>query len=118
MGDYRKLRAWVSADAVVLKIYQHTKDFPSTELFGLRSQMRRAAVSIPSNIAEGCGRNTRPQFRQFVRVALGSSNELEYQVGLAGRLGFLSTEHAAILEAEIGDVKRMLAGLLHSTGGH
>ena len=118
MGDYRKLRAWVAADAVVLRIYQLTKDFPSTELFGLRSQMRRAAVSIPSNIAEGCGRNTRPQLRQFVRVALGSANELEYQVSLAGRLGFVPKEHADALETEIVDVKRMLAGLLRSTGGH
>jgi four helix bundle protein len=114
VGDYKKLRVWSAADQVVLKTYQVTQGFPISEQFGLRAQMRRAAVSIPSNIAEGCGRNTRPQLRQFVRVALGSANELEYQVGLAGRLGFLAAEVVAPLEGEMADVKRMLAGLLNS----
>lgn len=116
MGDYKKLRVWVAADCVVLRTYQATQRFPAAEQFGLRSQMRRAAVSIPSNIAEGCGRNTGPQLRQFVRVALGSANELEYQVGLAGRLGFVTAEAVSQLEIDISDVKRMLAGLLNGTG--
>ena len=113
MGDYRKLRVWEAADKVTLAIYQETQGCPPSEQCGLRSQMRRAAVSVPSNIAEGCGRNTLPQLRQFARIALGSANELEYQIGLAGRLGFLAPEAAAQLAAEIGEVKRMLAGLLH-----
>lgn len=116
MGDYKKLRVWAAADQVVLKVYQATHSFPNAELFGLRSQMRRAAVSIPSNIAEGCGRNTRPQLRQFVRIALGSANELEYQIGLAGRLGFMPEDGVNHLESQLADVKRMLAGLLNSGG--
>ena len=116
MGDYKKLRVWEAADKLVLAVYRETGDFPTSEQFGLRSQIRRAAVSVPSNIAEGCGRNTAPQLRQFVRIALGSANELEYQLGLAARLGFLREDPAAALAAEINDVKRMLAGLLHGTG--
>jgi four helix bundle protein len=118
VGDYKKLRVWEAADRVVLLVYRATQGFPSAEQFGLRSQMRRASVSVPSNIAEGCGRNTGPQLRQFVRVALGSANELEYQVGLAGRLGLLETGVVAQLEGDIAHVKRMLAGLLHGTGSH
>ena len=113
VGDYRKLRVWEAADKVTLAVYQETQGFPTSEQFGLRSQMRRAAVSVPSNIAEWCGRNTLPQLRQFARIALGSANELEYQIGLAGRLGFLVPQVADRLAGEVGEVKRMLAGLLH-----
>lgn len=116
VGDYRKLRVWEAADRVTLAVYRETQSFPAAEQFGLRSQMRHAAVSVPSNIAEGCGRNTAPRLRQFVRVALGSANELAYQIALAGRLGFLTVEVVARLETEVVDVKRMLAGLLHGTG--
>lgn len=116
MGDYRKLRVWEAADALVVAIYRETARFPTTEQFGLRSQLRRAAVSIPSNIAEGCGRNTLPQLRQFTQIALGSASEVEYQLGLAGRLGFLQAAIADRLVAETGEVKKMLAGLLHTKG--
>lgn len=112
MGDYKKLRVWEAADRLVLAIYQETARFPASEHFGLRSQVRRAAVSVPSNIAEGCGRNTLPQLRQFTRFALGSANEVEYQLGLAARLGFLGGPVAERLVAETAEVKRMLAGLL------
>lgn len=116
MGDYRKLRVWQAADRLALEVYRETENFPRSELLGLRSQIRRAAVSVPSNIAEGCGRNTGPQLKQFVRIALGSASELEYQLGLAKRLGFLPEASATMLATEIDDVKRMLAGLLHGTG--
>ena len=116
MGDYKKLRVWEAADRLVLAIYKETAAFPTPEHFGLRSQLRRAAVSVPSNIAEGCGRNTLPQLRQFARFALGSANEVEYQLGLAARLGFLDGAAAERLVAETLEVKRMLAGLLHSKG--
>lgn len=116
MGDYKKLRVWEAADSLVVAVYRETGRFPTSEHFGLRSQLRRAAVSIPSNIAEGCGRNTLPQLRQFVRFALGSASEVEYQLGLAGRLGFLDPAVADALVAETGEVKKMLAGLLHTRG--
>ena len=113
MGDYKKLRVWEAADRLVVAVYKETQGFPVAEHFGLRSQLRRAAVSVPSNIAEGCGRNTLPQLRQYTRFALGSANEVEYQLGLAGRLGFLEVAIADRLVAETGEVKKMLAGLLH-----
>jgi four helix bundle protein len=116
VGDYRKLRAWVAADGLAVAVYRETGKFPPSEHFGLRSQLRRAVVSIPSNIAEGCGRNTLPQLRQFTRFALGSASEVEYQLGLAGRLGFLEPSIADSLVAETGEVKKMLAGLLHTRG--
>lgn len=116
VGDYKKLRVWEAADRLVLAVYRETVNFPTTEHFGLRSQVRRAAVSVLSNIAEGCGRNTLPQLKQYTRFALGSANEAEYQLGLAGRLGFLDVAVADRLVAEVGEVKRMLAGLLHTKG--
>ncbi|HVX87647.1 MAG TPA: four helix bundle protein [Gemmatimonadales bacterium] len=118
MGDYKKLRVWEAADRLVVAVYRETQGFPSSEHFGLRSQLRRAAVSVPSNIAEGCGRNTLPQLRQYTRFALGSANEVEYQLGLAARLGFLDTVVSDRLVAEVVEVKRMLAGLLHGKGRH
>src|SRR5690348_3363574 len=97
MGDFRKLKAWEKADEFVLEVYRATENFPVSERYGLRSQIRRAAVSVPSNLAEGAGRGTDPQFVQFVRNALGSANEVEYQLSLAQRLGFLPPGNATEL---------------------
>lgn len=115
MGDYRKLKVWVRADEFVLEVYRATEAFPVAERYGLRAQIRRAAVSIPSNLAEGAGRDTDAQFQQFVRVALGSANEVEYQLSLAGRLGLLTTEKAAGLAASANELRRMLAALLRNS---
>ena len=114
MRDHRKLRAFELADALVLALYQATKMFPREELFGLTSQLRRAAVSIASNIVEGCGRNSEVDFVHFLHMAYGSSREVEYQVSLARRLGYLGTEDAGALEAQSEEVSKVLNGLIRS----
>ncbi|MGB1218068.1 MAG: four helix bundle protein, partial [Saprospiraceae bacterium] len=78
--NFRELNAWKKARLLVKEIYLMTESFPKSEMFGLTSQMRRAAVSIPSNIAEGCGRGTIPQFKQFLDISYASSCELETQI--------------------------------------
>lgn len=116
MGDYKKLKVWVKADDFVLQVYRATEGFPAAERYGLRSQIRRSAVSVPSNLAEGAGRDTDPQFQQFTRNALGSANEVEYQLSLASRLGFLPTEKSKELTAKASELRRMLAALLRNSG--
>lgn len=88
MRDHNKLQAFQLADESVLLIYKLTKIFPKEELYGLTSQMRRAAVSIPSNIVEGCSRETEAEYLRFLEIAFGSLRELHYQLSLAERLGF------------------------------
>ncbi|HVX89501.1 MAG TPA: four helix bundle protein [Gemmatimonadales bacterium] len=116
MGDYRKLKVWAAADTFVLEVYRATEHFPATERYGLRAQIRRSAASIPSNLAEGAGRNTDPQFQQFVRNALGSANECDYQLHLAARLGFIPGPKAQELTATARTLCRMLAALLRNFG--
>ncbi len=110
-SSYRHLIVWQKSIHLVEVIYDATSRFPASELYGLRSQLRRAAVSIPANIAEGRGRGTQREFMRFLLIANGSVKELETEVLIAERLRFLPAEEAqAILEAaeEIG---RMLGGL-------
>jgi four helix bundle protein len=97
--------------AVAEEVYRATYGFPAEERFGLCSSMRRAAVSIPSNLAEGCGRRTNGEFVRFVNIAHGSLLELETQLFLAERLGFLSRKEARTLLNEAGEIGRMLNGL-------
>ena len=90
MRDHTKLRAFEVADELVLLVYEHTREFPRSEQFGLTSQLRRAAVSIASNIVEGCARQSPGDYLRFLDMAYGSSRELEYQLSLARRLGYLT----------------------------
>ena len=83
MKDFRKQKVWGKAHDLALKVYRVTEAFPKTELFGLTSQIRRAGVSIPANIAEGCGRDTDADFARFLQIAMGSASELEYHLLLA-----------------------------------
>lgn len=113
-SDYRDLIAWQKAMDLVTEIYEATRRFPDTERYGLVSQMRRAAVSIPSNIAEGFGRRNRPEFQRFVRNARGSACELETQVEISVRLEFLDDKSADGMAERIGELLRILNGL-HSS---
>ena len=112
MGNFRKLRVWENAHGLVLSVYRLTRAFPREEMFGLTSQMRRAAVSVTANIAEGCGRNGDREFVRYLRIALGSANELEDQIILAGDLEYLTGNACAQLDAEVTVVKRMIAKLI------
>lgn len=110
MRDFRKIQVWEKAHRFALKIYKITSSFPKDELYGLTSQMRRAAVSIPSNIVEGCGRDRQTELARFVHIASGSASEIEYQLILAHDLGYIHDEIYPDLNAEINEIKRMLSG--------
>jgi four helix bundle protein len=114
LKNYKELKVWQKAYELCLKIYRMTKSFPKEEKYGLTSQIRRSAVSIPSNIAEGYGRRTTGEYIQALYVAYGSQCELETQVLLAGDLGFIKHENLEILNEDLGDVERMLKGLIRS----
>lgn len=113
MSDYRNLQVWTKAHQLTTAVYRVTGTFPKEEIYGLTSQMRRAAVSIPSNIAEGSGRGSNPDFIRFLRIASGSVNELEYQCLLAQELGFMQTDSQQQLTTQISEVRRMLSGLIN-----
>ena len=112
ISDYQKLEAWQMAMDLVEEVYKRTRSFPKEELFGLTSQMRRAVVSMPSNIAEGASRAGSKEFLYFLHIARGSASELETQFLLAKRLGLLS--EADELMASLTSVKRLINGLIRS----
>lgn len=111
MSGYRDLAAWHKSVDLVCEIYRITACFPKEELYGLVSQLRRAAVSIPSNIAEGYGRNSRNELHHFIGQARGSLLELETQVEIAGRLGYVDVGAGAALLRRTDEIGRILAGL-------
>lgn len=111
---YQELIVWQKAMELSRVIYQVTKSFPEDERFGLTSQLRRASISIPSNIAEGQGRLTAGEFRQFLGTARGSAFEVETQIQLALDLEYLSTAEASNLLELTSEVSRMLNGLIRS----
>jgi four helix bundle protein len=106
--DYRKLQAWEKAHQLALTIYRHTRRFPREEQYGLVAQMRRAAASVPANLAEGCGRGGQTELARFMVIAQGSTMELDYHVLLSADLGYLNSEDASDLSARIDEVNRML----------
>lgn len=112
MQDFRDLIVWQKAHAVALDVYRLTADFPAAERFGLTCQIRRCATSVPSNIAEGCGRGSDADFARFVQIAMGSASELEYQMLLARDLRFLQDHDHSYINQRVQEVKRMLSGLL------
>lgn len=112
MKDFRNLKVWEKAHHFSLHVYQATRRFPKYERFGLTVQLRRSAVSIPSNIAEGCGRIGEKEFARFLGIALGSASEAEYQLLLSHDLKYLQTKHYQYLACLIDEVKRMLISLI------
>lgn len=112
MKDYREILVWQRSHALTLEIYRVTSQFPKEEMFGLTSQMRRSAASIPANIAEGCGRDGDAELKRFMGISLGSACELDYHVQLARDLEYLDRAAADNLAAEIMEVRRMLGGFI------
>jgi len=111
MQDFRNLLVWQKAHKLTLRIYRMTATFPDFERFGLANQMRRSAASIPTNLAEGCGRASRSDMARFLSMALGSANELHYQIMLATDLGYLPDEGSLAAHADVEEIKRMLTSL-------
>ena len=114
MNYFKELKVWQKAIELVTETYLVTKEFPKDELFGLVSQIRRCVVSIPSNIAEGCGRKTNKDFSNFLGIALGSCFELETQIIISKNIGYLANEHFIIFESEIQHVQNMIIKLQKS----
>ena len=114
MRDHRNLRAFQLADELVLAVYRATKLLPQEEMFGLTSQLRRAVVSIASNIVEGCARESQPDFVRFLDIAFASSREVEYQLTIAERLGYLPPEEAKVIGAKATETAKVIYGLLKS----
>ncbi len=112
MRDFRSLSVWKKAHQLTLDTYRATANFPSHERFGLTSQMRRSAASIPTNIAEGCGRNGDAEMARFLWIAMGSASELEYQFLLCRDLHLLNPETYGALYHAVTEVRRMLDSLL------
>lgn len=112
--SYEDLRVWQEGITLCALVYDLTSRFPDGERFGLISQLRRSAVSIPSNIAEGWGRGSRPDYVRFLRLARGSLFEARTQVIVAERVGLCSSQSAAPVVRQIDDVRRMLHGLIRS----
>ena len=113
-GGFKELIAWQKAMALVESVYRATRSWPREELYGLTSQVRRAAVSIPSNLAEGHGRTGPREYAHHVSIAFGSLSELETQILIAQSLGYATSETAELLAAEIADVRKLIRGLLRS----
>ncbi len=113
MKDFRTLKVWQKAHQLTLRVYTTTRRFPKEELYGLTSQVRRSAASIPSNVTEGCGRSGAVEFARFLNIAMGSASELEYQLLLARDLKLLNADEHESLSGDVIEVKRMLTSLVY-----
>jgi four helix bundle protein len=111
MYDFRKLKVWGKAHDLTLEVYKETVMFPPEEKYGLTSQLRRACSSIPTNICEGCGRNSRGDFDRFLEIAMGSASETEYLLLLSHDLGYLVDDCYKRNSGKITEIKRMLSSL-------
>ncbi|MDR1090233.1 MAG: four helix bundle protein [Prevotella sp.] len=114
MKIHKDLFVWQKSIALVKVIYEATASYPHAEQFGLTSQIRRSAVSIPSNIAEGCGRNSDKELIQFLYIALGSASELETQIIISVELGLLEKQNADLILISINEIIRMVSSLIKS----
>jgi four helix bundle protein len=117
MKNFRDLKVWEKAHGLVLGCYEVTSSFPKQEIFGIVSQIRRSASSIPANIAEGCGRRGNAELHRFLQMAMGSASELEYHLLLSRDLNFLKTDRYDHLQTQVTEIKRMLAALIRKVDG-
>jgi len=114
INSYKDLFVWQKSISLCENVYLTTKTFPSSEIYGLISQIRRCSVSIPSNIAEGNARGSRLEYKKFLRIAIGSSAELETQLIIAKKIGYLKESEYEKLTTQLDEIKRMLVSLIKS----
>ena len=107
MHNYKKLNVWVSSISLVKNIYKLTRKFPKDEMFVLTQQLRRAAISIPSNIAEGAGRNSNARFKNFLQISIGSCYEAETQLIISKELEYISEEELDTISKELDSIMKM-----------
>ena len=117
MKDFKKLKVWQKAHRLTLDVYQASATFPREELYGLTSQIRRSCLSIPSNIAEGCGRGSDTDFARFLQISMGSSSEVEYLLILSRDLQILTSDYYERLSQDVIQIKRMLTSLIKTLRG-
>jgi len=117
LRNHRDLKVWCRAYSLSLDLYRLSRGFPKEELYGLTSQLRRAAISIGANLAEGCGRRTNAEMARFIRIAMGSASELDHHLLLCKDLGFLEDAKYKRLLEELNEIRKMLTGLLDSVEG-
>tara|TARA_R110002124_G_scaffold101230_4_gene248690 strand:- start:1371 stop:1721 length:351 start_codon:yes stop_codon:yes gene_type:complete len=111
MRDFKKYDIWKLSHVFTLKIYELTKSYPTDEIYGIISQIRRASSSIPTNISEGCGRDSDSEFNRFLTIALGSASEVEYLIILSKDLNYIDENSFIILNEEINIIKRKIYSL-------
>ena|ERR1700704_713996 len=114
MRNYRDLQVLSKAHHLTLELYRISRQFPREEIYGITSQLRRAAVSIGANLAEGCGRRTSPELARFVRIAMGSASELDYHLVLCRDLGLISSDDFSTSSTKLTEVRKMLTSFLQS----
>ena len=114
MKDFRDLKVWEKGHQLALAVYKATDKFPKDELYGLTGQIRRSCVSIPANIAEGCGRNGDAELARFLQISMGSASELEYHLLLSRDLGLVDTTTYDQLTQATIEIKRMLTSLIQT----
>ncbi|MFS4415420.1 four helix bundle protein [Maribacter sp. 2307ULW6-5] len=112
--SHKDLKVWQASMDFVVQVYKLSDDFPKHEVYGLSSQIRRAAVSIPSNLAEGAGRKSNKEFMRFLYISLGSLSEVETQLEIARRLNYISEDYFKNNEPSIFFIRKMLSGLIKS----
>jgi len=108
MKDFRNLKVWEKAHTLTLAVYKSTEGFPKQELYSLTNQIQRAAVSIPANIAEGCGKDSDSELKRYFSIAMGSASELEYLILLAHDLGYLQEEDYQSMQNNLVETRKML----------
>jgi four helix bundle protein len=114
MNNFRELIVWQKSIAFVVRVYETTRSFPKEEKFNLVSQMQRAATSIPSNIAEGAGRNTNSLFKHYLTISIGSAHELETQIIISKQLEYIQEDSYGVLISELNGIQKMLYSLHNS----
>ena len=112
MRDFRQLKVWEQSHRLTLKIYEITKNFPKEELYSLTNQIRRSCSSIPTNIAEGCGRGSNKEYAYFLQIAIGSAYELDYQILLAKDLKYIDNVIYSELSDEVSRLQKQITALL------